>query len=107
MYLGLSTSSFRAEWTAGNWWEPAVQHRALGSVLCDDLGGRRGETQGRLKRSGHIHDRCNTVQQTLTQQCQVITPQLKTKQNKKNQKLANIQLVSGASPAVFLSTILQ
>ena len=50
MYSGLSTSSFRAKWTAGNWWEPAVQHRALGSVLCDDLGGggerRKGDSRG-------------------------------------------------------------
>ena len=57
-------------------------HSARCSVVT--WGGRQGETRGRLKRSGHVHDRCNTVQQTLTQQCQVIIPQLKTKQNKKN-----------------------
>ena len=35
-----------------SWWEAAVWHRELSSVLCDDLEGWDGGSGGRFKREG-------------------------------------------------------
>ena len=35
-----------------SWWEPAVQHREICSVLWDDLDGWDGWAEGRHKREG-------------------------------------------------------
>ena len=61
-------------------WEPAVQHRELSSLLCDDLDGWDGGGGGRSKREGiqvYIQLIHFIVQQKLTQHCKAILLQLK------------------------------
>ena len=64
------------------YWEAAVQHRELSSVVCDDPEGWDGVVGGRSKREGiyvYIQLIHTVVQQELTQHCRTIIPQLKKK----------------------------
>ena len=60
-----------------SWWEAAVEHRELNSVLCDDLEGRDGGMGGReVQEAGdiyiyiHIHTHTHTHTHTYSQVAQ-------------------------------------
>jgi len=70
-----------------SWWEAAVQHRELSSMLCDGLEGwgwGRGETQVQEEGIyGCIELIHYATQQKLTQQCKAIIFQFQKRKKRK------------------------
>ena len=75
-------------------WEPAVQHRELSSVLCDDLDGQDGGDWGEVQEGGdiciHIADSLHCTAETNTTLQSNCTPIKEI--NKYITKTAGIQL---------------